>query len=966
MTIGSVVASARRKASGGAVRVAAAEIPSRRVFQRASGTASVPLSGTISGQLSAVSARIINAATSVEVVAWTQVYNPSVSTGDFSFEFSSDFAGGVDPAGSWSGTLTVPQGGWYKAQYRLAADPSAVFTGVNVFGVGDVWMFAGQSQQARMSTLVNAAPAPDDLTAYFTGGTAWSLPGAVAGTGGNGGIRFLNVMRSQTGVPQAILQVSVEGTAITDWEPADTAYTTAISRLTQLDRIAGVLWHQGGTGIGTVTRADYKTRLAAIRAGFEAAATVQRFAVFPLMHRTNAADTDFFTNETRRAHYEYLAENPGTVNLGWYPAVPMADDVHQTAAGSEDIAYAYAHALLFALGVVPTNNLGPVITGASRSGTAVTLTVQHRAGTTLKTNTGLEATGFQVFPRATAHNDGSALPISSVTLNASTIVLTLATNPATAVDVYYEYGRFDNSSPVFDDVAVLGRTTGNALQPLLDPVQSPIEAGEILNPALKLDNSTGHARYPLTSGWNLPDTDWTVGVWARVDNPAGTTSQYLVSTGAYQASQSFNMFLYEANVTGTAKPGAMEVALRGAGATAFSIVGAASSAFLDTSWRLFVVERVKASELINIYSATPGSTASLYFTGSVSGVGAITPTTAAAVGTRAPPLSTSERWLAGAIHSVFKLTGRLTVAEMTRLARGDDLVTDLGRSPDVYTKFNSLSTPVSNLGSATNADASLLGGITLTPGPQFSVPSNAVQFDETGLIYTMPKTASHNFPSGEWTLGVIMALDDNDGTVAQYVYSTGGYFAAECLNLILYEASSATNANTMAVAYDDGSASIDDEVFTPSIAPYLNGQYYLWTVEHDAGTGSIKVYTTPVNGTRTLFASMILPALLTAMQPPTAVMTIGGRNALAVPANRYFGGRMHSMFQMDGRLNQTQMEAIASGRDLVTSLGLTPKWYHKFSSASTTLTDLSGNGNTATASGGTPVVVPGPDFVPNG
>ena len=71
-------------------------------------------------------------------------------------------------------------------------------------------------------------------------------------------------------------------------------------------------------------------------------------------------------------------------------------------------------------------------------------------------------------------------------------------------------------------------------------------------------------------------------------------------------------------------------------------------------------------------------------------------------------------------------------------------------------------------------------------------------------------------------------------------------------------------------------------------------------------------------------------------------------------------------FQMDGRLTQFQTQDIARGRDMMTSLGLTPKWYHKFTSTSATLTDLSGNGNTATASGGTPLLVAGPTFTPNG
>ena len=454
MTQASAVAASRRRSGSGTIRISATELPTKRVYQRVNGSATIAVSGTYTGAASTIAARIINATTSAEVVGWTTVADPTISP--FSTAFSTAF--GAGESGFWNGTLSVPQGGWYKIQYRLSAQPAAVFTSVNVIGVGDIWLFAGESQQARMSTLVNSPPTPDEKTVVFTGGTSWTLPGTIAGTGGNGVIKFLNLMTAVTNIPQACIQASVEGTSITDWESSDPAYTTAVSRLTAVGSVAGVLWHQGGTGIGTITRADYKTRLTALRTGLQSAANVARFCLFPLMQRTTAADSDFFTQEIRRGHYEYLTENPGTINLGWVPDVAMADDVNQTAAGSEAIATSYAHALLYAMGLDTVNSLGPVITGASRSGATITLTVQHRSGTALKINSGTVATGFQVFPRETPHSDAAALAISTVTLNPSTINITLSTDPATAVDVYYQYGRFTAASPVYDNTIFLGVT----------------------------------------------------------------------------------------------------------------------------------------------------------------------------------------------------------------------------------------------------------------------------------------------------------------------------------------------------------------------------------------------------------------------------------------------------------------------------------------------------------------------------
>ena len=44
----------------------------------------------------------------------------------------------------------------------------------------------------------------------------------------------------------------------------------------------------------------------------------------------------------------------------------------------------------------------------------------------------------------------------------------------------------------------------------------------------------------------------------------------------------------------------------------------------------------------------------------------------------------------------------------------------------------------------------------------------------------------------------------------------------------------------MSISFDDGVASVDVEFFTPSLAALVDGKYYLWTIERDAGTGTIK------------------------------------------------------------------------------------------------------------------------------
>jgi hypothetical protein len=227
MMLGMAVVAGKRKNS---FTVSLSEFAEKRVFQRGTNTASVPLSGTWVGGTAAIEGRVINADTAAEVSTWaTIVANPTGST--------------------WTGSLTVPQGGWYKIEVRRVGFSSSVKQSANRLGVGDVWMLAGESQQQLMSTLVNSAPTPDVLTVYRVSDGTWRLPGTFSGTGGDGGIRLLNLMRQYTGVPQALIQTSVADTRITDWEATDPAFVNAQSALAAVGTVRGILWHQGSSDV---------------------------------------------------------------------------------------------------------------------------------------------------------------------------------------------------------------------------------------------------------------------------------------------------------------------------------------------------------------------------------------------------------------------------------------------------------------------------------------------------------------------------------------------------------------------------------------------------------------------------------------------------------------------------------------------------------------------------------------------
>jgi hypothetical protein len=702
LTIAAASAAARRRnVIVGTGTIALSQVAARRVYQRIGAASPVPLSGSYTGTPTAVEARVIDSATFAVVQDWA-VAAPSPS------------------GGTWSGSISVPQGGWYKIQVRFL-NAGQIVTGTTQWGVGDVWVFAGAAQQRRMSTAVDAPPTPDDRTAVFDG-AAWALPGVLANSSGNGVIRFLNLMAAATGVPQAVLQTATDSASIADWEAADPAYTAAASALTSLGRVGAILWHQGSGDIGLLTRAQYKIRLADLRTRLESAATVQRFGLFPLMRRT--ADPTDAVHDLRRAHFEYIAENPGTVNLGWTPTVALADASNQTPAGSETIAHAYAHALLYATGTEPRPNLGPVIAGVSRSGRTLTLSVQHRAGTALALSSGTQPSDFKVFAKGAAYSDAGGLAISSMAIGASTITIQLATDPGTDVDVYYQYGRFDGTSAILDNVTALGRTTGNAMLPLMDPVNAPATTTPPVDPvtpgiqtsALRFDGLTGCVTYADSALWDFPDADWTLGVWVSVADNTGAAAQYVVSVGGYTANHSVNLIIHE---SAAARPHAIEANVRGAGASAYQAIGLTDASLTTAAWRLWTVERIKATEILNIYQTPLKGARTLYFSRSVAGLGAIQPTEAPVLATRAPPTSGSARWLDGSLASFFKMNGTLSAAETQAIASGQDIVSDLGRTPLIYTRLNTLSVPIANSGTGGSAPASLTGTVALAAGPTF-------------------------------------------------------------------------------------------------------------------------------------------------------------------------------------------------------------------------------------------------------
>lgn len=221
----------------------------RIVYQRnAADTAAVPISGTLTEDIDRVEARA------------------TVMTG-YNSGSNTDWAEMNNATGSFSGTLTVPAGGWYKIEIRGKNFDGAVIANAEVLkiGVGEVLITAGQSNSCNSGAAL-LTPTDDRVTVW--NGSGWQFakdPQPIAdGVGGTLWPTLGSLLVQRLNVPVGFICVGMGGASVQQWLPGGTYY----SRLTQafaavdVNGARAILWHQGeaDTMAGTST-ANYVQQL---------------------------------------------------------------------------------------------------------------------------------------------------------------------------------------------------------------------------------------------------------------------------------------------------------------------------------------------------------------------------------------------------------------------------------------------------------------------------------------------------------------------------------------------------------------------------------------------------------------------------------------------------------------------------------------------------------------------------------
>lgn len=433
---------------------------SYQVIQRDPDTkqAVVSLNGTTQQAAATLEAKVVKASGGETVVDWTTL--------------ARDLASG----GSWSGKLTVPQGGWYRLEIRtLDAAGKVVDTlnSTNKWGVGINILCIGQSN------MVGQAPekprtVANDLVANYTRSGSWThLVDPYDGAGGSMTPALGNALVEALGIPVGFVPAADSGSGLhapnpytkpphaatrywmyyTTAEDTSTLYGKAVTRAKAAGGVELAVWNQGETdGAISVPKetyeSDMKTLLSRLRKdlGNEA---LPLFLCQIGTHNPNISTDDAYS--AVRSAQRDLDDGKNFYLAATEMEFARKDTAHYRKDGMDTIGRRVANSILYSLGESKYYR-GPSISRASwvdDEHTAIDVTISHRGGSDITPAS--DIVGFIVLD-----GEKKAEITSAVRRNATTIRLTLAVAVEGEAKVRYLYGlnpfveEYDTTTTVSD------------------------------------------------------------------------------------------------------------------------------------------------------------------------------------------------------------------------------------------------------------------------------------------------------------------------------------------------------------------------------------------------------------------------------------------------------------------------------------------------------------------------------------
>lgn len=425
-----------------------------QVIQRDPGTerADVSFSGTAFAAAAKVEVRVLNFETGADVLGWTAV------------------AQNVAEGSPWSGSLPVPQGGWYKLEARALDGDGKVLgsaAGTRKWGVGINILCIGQSNMVGQGgtpyTVAN------DLVANYTRAGNWThLVDPYDGAGGSLVPAMGNSLVETLGIPVGFIPAADSGSglhapnpytnpphaATRYWmyytTPSDTStlYGKAVTRAKAAGGVELAVWNQGETDgsilvAKEVYESDMKTLLSRLRTDLDNE-TLPIFLCQIGTHDTNISNDAAYT-AIRSAQHD-LDDRVNFFLAATEMEFARKDTAHYTQPGLNEIGRRVANSVLYHFGK-SSYYRGPYISSADYADAdrkVIDVKITHRGGDDIST-TG-EITGFSVL-------DGvkEAVITSAVRQGPDTVRLTLAEPIAGSGRLRYLYGLNPPHSNIVKD-----------------------------------------------------------------------------------------------------------------------------------------------------------------------------------------------------------------------------------------------------------------------------------------------------------------------------------------------------------------------------------------------------------------------------------------------------------------------------------------------------------------------------------
>ena len=438
-SIGVNLAGDKKMSRSNEISIAVADFDDGRIFQRKGLSAKIVVSGTFTGMIDSVEARVIKDETSEEVVPWTVIDKSSQN-------------------GIFMGTIpNVPQGGWYNLQVRDSKNHSISNRGTSRWGVGMLVACLGQSNMKEWFYTGDFLKAHPLLRKYTASG--W----AELDDKGNAAIAFGNRLIDRLDIPVGLLDFSINGSGLrneADWGTGyweDTAagsiYRRFVSGVVECGgTLEFVIWIQGEADAarGTVTEQEYSSSLKSfitnqIRSDVENGSQREYlpFLVVMMVKRPGGQDEP---HQAIRDAQKYVTENLSEC----YLAAATLDLKNQGKQHLAPEAYTVmgrrvSQTVLYILGE-ETYYRGPIVSEVNPlDNRTIDIRIKHNGGSDFTPPSGI--TGWEIL------ENGNLVPIDKVYRHDANTIRIIIRHPIEDnVEIRYLYGAMpDAVHPVLDN-----------------------------------------------------------------------------------------------------------------------------------------------------------------------------------------------------------------------------------------------------------------------------------------------------------------------------------------------------------------------------------------------------------------------------------------------------------------------------------------------------------------------------------